>query len=75
MAITFGLLSGGCALVLKYIEPYVAQCKELEKMCVDGVATIKAKVSELEEIERNNKIDTLKKLFEFKEIFWSSSIN
>lgn len=51
---------------LKHIEPYIAQCKELEKMCVDGVATIKAKVSDLEEKERNAKIDTVKKLFELK---------
>lgn len=51
---------------LKYIEPYVAQCKELEKMCTDGVATIKAKVSELEEQERQNKIENIKRLFEFR---------
>lgn len=50
---------------LKHIEPYIAQCKELEKMCTDGVATIKSKVAELEEKERQQKIETVEKLFEF----------
>lgn len=50
---------------LKYIEPYIEQCKEIEKMCSDGVSEIKAKISELEEKERNEKIETLSRLFDF----------
>lgn len=50
---------------LKYIEPYTAQCKELEKLCVEGVATINARVKELEEHERALKAGTLEKLFDF----------
>lgn len=51
---------------MEYINPYVVKCKELEKLCVDGVANIKAKVSELEEQERQYKIDTIRKMFEFQ---------
>jgi len=53
------------AKFLEYINPCVNQCKELEKLCVDGCAQVKAKVSELEELEKQQKIGTLKKLFEF----------
>lgn len=50
---------------LKYIEPYIEQCKELEKLCSDGISDIKAKVSELEMKEKEEKIDTINKLFDF----------
>lgn len=50
---------------LKYINPYIEQCKELEKLCTDGMAQIKTKVTELEEAERKQKIDTVHKLFDF----------
>ena len=49
---------------MEHIKHYTDQCKELEKMCVDGVSSIKAKISELEEQERQNKIDLIKKCFE-----------
>ena len=51
---------------MEYINPYVFKCKELEKLRVDGVADIKAKVSELEEQEKQAKIDTIRKMFEFQ---------
>ena len=51
---------------MEYINPYVIKCKELEKLCVDGVAGIKAKVSELEEKERQDKIATIKQMFDFQ---------
>ena len=53
------------AKFMEYIDPYIEQCKELEKLCNDGVAGIKEKVKELEEKERADKMDTLKKLFDF----------
>lgn len=53
------------ARFLEYINPCINQCKELEKLCVDGCAQVKAKVSELEEAERQQKISTLRKLFDF----------
>lgn len=53
------------AKFLEHINPYIEKCKELEKLCVDGVSSIKIKVSELEEKERKTKIETIKKLFDF----------
>lgn len=51
---------------LKYIDPYIQQCKELEEMCVKGLADIKGRVAELEEKERQQKTETVKKLWEMK---------
>lgn len=51
---------------LKYIDPYIQQCKELEEMCVKGLADIKGRVAELEEKEKAQKIETIKKLWEIK---------
>ena len=51
---------------LKYIEPYINQCKELEEMCVKGLADIKSKVADLEEKERQQKIDTIQQLWNLK---------
>ena len=51
---------------LKHIQPYIDQCKELEDMCVKGLAEIKGRVADLEEKERNQKIETIKKLWEIK---------
>ena len=45
---------------LKYIEPYTKQCKELEEMCTKGLADIKSRVADLEEKERQQKINELK---------------
>lgn len=53
------------ALFLKYIEPYVSKCQELEKLCTDSVADINAKVKELEDKERADKKESIKKLFDF----------
>ena len=53
------------AKFLEYINPYIEQCKELEKLCTDGMAQIKTKVTELEEAERKQKIETVHKLFDF----------
>jgi len=50
---------------LEYINPYIEQCKELEKLCTDGMAQIKTKVTELEESERKQKVETVHKLFDF----------
>lgn len=50
---------------MEYIKPYVDKCKELEEYCDKGLSDIKAKVSELEKKERDEKIETVKKLFEF----------
>ena len=50
---------------LEYINPCVEQCKELEQLCVEGVSQIKAKVSDLEKKEKEQKKDTISKLFEF----------
>lgn len=51
---------------LKYIEPYIEQCKELEKLCTDGVSEIKSKMAELENKEREEKTITLARLFDIK---------
>lgn len=51
---------------LKYIEPYINQCKELEEMCTKGLADIKSRVADLEEKEKQQKIETIKKLWEMK---------
>lgn len=53
------------AKFMEYINPYVEQCKELEKLCVEGVSTIKSKVTQLEEEERKQKAETVKQLFLF----------
>ena len=53
------------AKFLEYINPYIEQCKELEKLCVEGVSTIKAKVTELEDKEKKQKAETVKQLFLF----------
>lgn len=53
------------AKFLEYINPYIEQCKELEKLCTEGVTQIKAKVTELEESERKQKAETVKQLFLF----------
>lgn len=53
------------AKFLEYINPYIDQCKELEKLCVEGVSTIKSKVTELEEAEKKQKAETVKQLFLF----------
>lgn len=50
---------------LEYINPYIEQCKELEKLCIDGMSQIKTKVTELEESERKQKVETVHKLFDF----------
>ena len=51
---------------LKYIDPYIQQCKELEEMCVKGLADIKSKVADLEEKEKQQKTETIKKLWDLK---------
>ena len=51
---------------MEHISSYVDQCKELEKLCTEGMAQIKTKVSELEESERKQKIETVRQLFSFK---------
>ena len=51
---------------LKYIEPCINQCKELEDMCSKGLSEIKAKVKELEEKEKSDKKATIKQLWELK---------
>lgn len=51
---------------LKQIEPYISQCKELEDMCTKGLAEIKSKVADLEERERQQKIETIKQLWNLK---------
>lgn len=53
------------ARFVEYINPYIEKCKELEKLCVDGVSSIKLKVSNLEEEEKKTKIETIRKLFDF----------
>ena len=53
------------AKFMEYINPYIEQCKELEKLCVEGVSQIKTKVNQLEEEERKQKGETVKQLFEF----------
>ena len=50
---------------MEYIQPYINKCKELEKLCDTGLADIKAKVKELETQEKNLKIDTLRKTYDF----------
>ena len=50
---------------MEYINPYLDQCKELEKLCVEGLAQIKSKVAALEESERAQKVETVNKLFNF----------
>lgn len=50
---------------LGYIQPYIDKCKELEKLCTDGLSSIKAKVKELEEIEREDKKKNVNVLFNF----------
>lgn len=51
---------------LEYINPYIDKCKELEKMCTEGVAKIKEKVKELETNEKNAKKKTVEELFNFE---------
>lgn len=53
------------ARFMEYINPYISQCKELEKLCTDGVSDIKQKVKDLENLEKEQKTETLKKLFDF----------
>lgn len=50
---------------LAYIQPYIDKCKELEKLCTDGLSSIKAKVKELENKERQDKISDIKVMFNF----------
>lgn len=50
---------------LEYINPYINACKELEALCTDGVATVKAKINELETKAKNEKTESIKKLFNF----------
>lgn len=53
------------AKFMEYISPYVEQCKDLEKLCTEGVSQIKLKVTELETQERKQKTDTIRQLFDF----------
>lgn len=50
---------------LAYIQPYIDKCKELEKLCTDGLGTIKSKVKELEDKEREEKTTAIKNMFNF----------
>lgn len=50
---------------LAYIQPYIDKCKELEKLCTNGLSKIKSKVKELEDKERQDKISDIKVLFNF----------
>lgn len=50
---------------LAYIQPYVDKCKELEKLCVDGVADIKIKIKQLEDEEKKQKKISISRLFDF----------
>lgn len=50
---------------LEYIQPYIDKCKELEKLCTDGLSSIKAKVKELEDREREDKKKDVHVLFNF----------
>lgn len=49
---------------LKYIQPYIDKCKELEKLCDTGLADIKQKVKDLENAEKALKKETVLKAFE-----------
>jgi len=50
---------------LGYIQPYIDKCKELEKLCTEGLSAIKAKVKELEEKEKTDKTNDIKVLFKY----------
>lgn len=50
---------------LAYIQPYIDKCKELEKLCTDGLGSIKAKVKELEDKEKADKKSDINRMFNF----------
>lgn len=50
---------------LAYIQPYIDKCKELEKLCTDGLGSIKAKVKELEDKEKADKKSDINVMFNF----------